>query len=135
MKFQDVRFKTIPELLDFIPDNQRIITEKLRELILEELPRCKEKLSFNVPFYFGNKHICLIWPGAVPWGKKTKEGVELGFAKGYLLPDDGYLLKGNRKYIYIKTFYSISEINEHKIRSLLQQALEIDEMLKYKRLS
>ncbi len=132
MKFQNVHFENIQELLDFLPEEQRTITEKLRELIHEELSHCKEKFSFNVPFYFGNNHICLIWPGAVPWGKNTIVGVELGFAKGHLLTDDGYLAKGNRKYVYIKTFYKLSEINDAKIRELLQQALEIDEILKYK---
>lgn len=126
---QSVKFKSVDELLDFLPEKQNRITEKLRELILEELGNCREKLSYNVLFYFGRKHICFIWPGAIPWGKQTKEGVELGFAKAYLFPENSYLTKGKRKFVYIKTLYSLSDINEHKIRELLKLAKDIDSII------
>ncbi len=57
---------------------------------------------------------------------KTKEGVQLGFTKGYLLSDDGYLEKGNRKQVFLKTFYSVKEIDSDKIGALLYEAVLLD---------
>lgn len=100
----------------------------LKEIILETIPDVKEKLSWNVPFFYRNKTICFIWPGSVPWGKKTYEGVQLGFAKGYLMKPNDFLEVGSRKQIFTKTFYSAEEIEDHieTIISLLREAEEID---------
>ncbi len=125
-KFQPVKFRDVEDLLAFIPDDEKEITFILRQLIFDSIPHVKEKLSYNVPFYYGNRRICFIWPGSVPWGK-TKPGVEFGFTKGYLLSDDtGYLEKGNRKEVYIKTFYHPSEIDPAIIKMLLFEASQID---------
>ena len=46
------------EFWDHLPENERIIVDVLRQIILENLPKtCKEKLTFNVPFYFCKKRI------------------------------------------------------------------------------
>lgn len=126
MKFQDFHFNNYEEMFAILPENQKLIVENLRTLIFDTIPEIREKLSYNVPFYKLNKNICFIWPGAIPWGKLAKDGVELGFTSGHLLMDTNYLTLGNRKYVSIKTFYKVTEINEYIIRELLQQASEID---------
>lgn len=126
-KFQQVDFKNINEFLDFLPPGERKIVDRLRELILNNIPSVKEKLVYNVPFYYLKKRICFIWPGAVQWGKSKRAGVNLGFCKANLLTDPSYLEKGDRKEIYLKTFYSADEINEERIRKLLFEAVQIDQ--------
>ena len=125
---QPYKFRDIDELFEALPKEELKIVEFLRELTLDTLPKAKEKLSFNVPFYFLHKNVCHIWPGSVAWGKKTYEGVSLGFAYGHLLLDEAnYLDKGTRKQIYTKTFHSIAEIDVPLIRSYLFESAMVDE--------
>lgn len=129
-KFQPFKFYNFDEFYEFINENERAIVLSLKELIYKNIPDIKEKLSFNVPFFYKNRSICFIWPGSVPWGKNIKTGVEFGFSKGYLLNDkNNYLDKGNRKQIYLKRFHSIEEIEVGIITDLLQQAKNIDEKI------
>ena len=126
-KMQNVSFRTVEEVLDYIPDDQLEIVERLRELVFECIPEVHEKLAYNVPFYSRFKRICFIWPGAIPWGKKTREGVEFGFTSGYLLTDEeGYLDKGKRKQVFTKTFYSLREIDPDVLRVFLFEAANLD---------
>ena len=50
------KIKSIVQLYDLLPGNERIITDVLRDLVRENLPgHCKEKISYNVPFFYGKK--------------------------------------------------------------------------------
>ncbi|MEO6220386.1 MAG: hypothetical protein ABIO81_08160, partial [Ginsengibacter sp.] len=65
---------TLVQLYEVLPENERIIVDVLRQIIIENLPpECKEKISYSVPFFYGNRGICIIWPAAVPRGG-IKEG-------------------------------------------------------------
>ncbi len=128
-KMQNVDFRTVAELLDFLPENQLAIVERLRELVFDCIPHVEERLSYNVPFYRNNKLICFIWPGSVSWGNvSTWDGVEFGFNYGYLLADEaGYLDRGKRKQVYTKRFYTVKDINEDILRDYLYEAAILDE--------
>ena len=127
-RFQPIAFSHVHDFLAYLPPEELDMVELLRSIILECIPDCKEKLAYNVPFYYRYSRICFIWPGSVPWGK-TKEGVEMGFCKGHLLSDSSYLNVGNRKEVFIKTFQNSKEINTGKLRALLYEAVLIDEEL------
>jgi hypothetical protein len=131
MDFQKgLKFQSFVEFWDFLPENERIIVDVLRQIILENLPStCKEKLAYNVPYYYGKKRICLIWPGSVPWGG-IRDGVLLGFCQGYKLSDpENYLIHGTNKRVYYKIYHSVEEINETAIISLLKEAVNYDTTL------
>ena len=124
---QQIKFHTVEDFLDFLPENELQIVSVLRNIILENLPNCKEKLSYNVPYYYGRRRICFIWPASVPWGKVKLNGVQLGFCNAKLMQDElNYLDKDNRKQIGTKTFFSVKEIEEDLIKMYLFEALEID---------
>lgn len=126
-KMQSDSFRTIGEMLEYLPEDQLELVETLREFILETAPDLREKLSYNVPFFKGRKNVCYIWPGAVPWGKQTFEGVILGFAKGYLLSDEhNYLKAENRKYVTSRKFSSIKEIDFEILENLINEAVFLD---------
>ena len=128
MAFQDgIKFRSMLEFWEHLPEDERIITDVLRQLVLETLPPyCKEKLTYNVPFYYGKRRICLIWPASVPWGG-IRNGVLFGFCQGPKLSDsDGYLDHGNNKQIYYKIFRSSEEIEIDQLTVLLKHAVEID---------
>lgn len=125
--FQDVAFRNVQDFLDYLPDGEAKLVESLRHLVFECIPDVQEKLAYNVPFYYRYSRICFIWPGSVPWGKTQKAGVEFGFCKGHLLSDSSYLNKGSRKEVYIKTFYHLKEIETDVLRSLLYEAVALDD--------
>jgi len=132
---QNVSFLHLDEFLEFLPPDERIITDKLRSLVLDTLPEIEERLSFNVPYYRLKKDICFIWPASVLWGKiKTYEGVRFGFTYGYLFQDEThYFQLGNRKQVTYHDFRSPREIDTENIRSLLFEAAIVDEQLEGKR--
>jgi len=123
--FQNVSFDSIEALLEFLPPDERKLTERLRALVLECIPDAREQLSYNVPFYSRRTRICFIWPGSVPWGG-IKEGVSIGFVRGNQLADDGWLERGKRKTVFTKTFLSLKDIDADRIRALLFEALDAD---------
>jgi len=126
------KIRSLLHLFEILPENERIIVDVLRQIILENLPAyCREKISYNVPFFYGKKGICIIWPSTIPRGG-IKEGVLLGFWYGNKLNDvDNYLTHGSNKQIFYKIFKSPEEIDEAAIVKLLQEALRIDGLEKY----
>ena len=103
------------------------MVDVLRQIIIENLPpACKEKIAYNVPFFYGNKGICIIWPASIPRGG-IKKGVLLGFWHGNKLMDkDSYLTHGTNKQVFYKIFNSAEEINEKAIKKLLKEAIKLD---------
>lgn len=134
-KMQSVAFRNMDDLFAWLPENQLAVVEKLREIVLECIPDAQEYLSFNIPCYRRNKSICYIWPGAVDWGGKTRDGVEFGFSYGNLLSDTaGYLDRGTRKQVYTKRYFRPEEIPGDLLRAYLFEAAEIDDMQRLKKL-
>ena len=122
-----MKIKSFIDLLTILPENEKIIVDVLRQIILESLPQyCKEKISYNVPFFYGKKGICIIWPSTIPRGG-VKKGVLLGFWYGNKLKDkDNFLTHGNNKQVFYKIFYTPEEINDKPIKKLLKEAIKLD---------
>jgi hypothetical protein len=121
------KFQSFVEFWDYLPEDERIIVDVLRQIIVTHLPSTyREKLAYNVPYFYGNKRVCLIWPASVKGGG-IKSGVLLGFSQGNRLPDsENYLKHGTNKQVYYKIYQSVNEIDEIAILSLLKEAIEID---------
>lgn len=115
------------QLFEILPEEERIITDVLRQIITENLPaHCKEKMAYSVPFFYGNKGICIIWPATIPRGG-IKEGVLLGFWHGNKLKDvNHYLTHGTNKQIFYRIYKQADEIDEQAIITLLQEAIILD---------
>ena len=115
------------QLYDLLSENDRIITDILRQIVTEHLPPyCKEKISYNVPFFYGHKGICIIWPASIPRGG-IKEGVLLGFWYGNRLTDaESYLTHGTNKQIFYKIYTDAEQIDERAIVALLDEAVALD---------
>lgn len=122
-----ISYKSISDFLDFLPGHERIITEELREIIFQCLPDVSERLSYGVPYYYGNRRICFIWPSSIPWGNVKKDGVLLGFCYGNQIEDQlNFLEKGSRKQVYMKTYFQKEDIVDGPLRTYLYKAAEID---------
>jgi len=123
-----LKIRSLLQLYEVLPDHERMIVDVLRGIIKEQLPaRGKEKISYNVPFFYSNKGICIIWPSTIPRGG-IKKGVLLGFWYGNRLADTGhYLTHGTNKQIFYKIFNSVEEINIKAIIKLIKEAVKLDE--------
>jgi hypothetical protein len=128
-----MKINNLPDLFAILPENERIITDVLRQIILESLPaHFKERISYNVPFFYGNKGICIIWPSTIPRGG-IKKGVLLGFWYGCKLRDiDNFLTHGFNKQIFYKIYCTPEEIDDNPIKKLLKEAIKIDNTFKWK---
>jgi hypothetical protein len=126
-----MKITNLIDLFDVLPEDERIIVDVLRQIIIENLPEyCKEKISYNVPFFYGNKGICIIWPSAVPRGG-IRKGVLLGFWYGNKISDpDCFLSQGTNKQIFYKIYQSYDEIDEAPIKKLLKEAVKLDSSFK-----
>ncbi len=122
-----MKIKNLTELYTLLPTVERIITDVLRQIIIDHLPSyCKEKISYNVPFFYGKKGICIIWPASIPRGG-IKQGVLLGFWYGNRLIDpDRFLTHGTNKQIFYKIYYSTDDIDDAPIIKLLNEAAALD---------
>ena len=105
MTRQKFRIQSLFELMDLLPEGERIMLEVLRQIVLENLPGyCREKISYNEPCFYGRRGICPIWPSSIPGGG-IKKGVLLGFWNGNRLEDvDNYLDRGTNKKIFYKIY-------------------------------
>lgn len=119
----------IDELYESLPENERLIASILRDLILENLPGCREKKSYGAPFYFGKKAICYVWPASITWGSKVQgKGVKLGFNQGRKLDHKGYLNFGKRKSIGSRIYLEPEGIDVEIVQQLLRAAWILDQV-------
>jgi hypothetical protein len=118
---------SLVQLFDKLPEEERILVDVLRQIIIENLRGYgKEKIAFGVPYFYGKKGICIIWPASVPRGG-FKQGVLLGFWQGYKLKDeDGFLTQGTNKKVFYKIYKHVDEIDERAIVKLLKMAIVLD---------
>jgi uncharacterized protein YdhG (YjbR/CyaY superfamily) len=118
---QGIQFKEVKELLDYITKHELEIVLFLRKIILECMPDCKEKVSYNVPFYYRHSRICYIWPATIPWEKMPKS-VAIGFCKGDSFLDETF---ETTKF----TFNSVDEVDVALLKEKIYAAILIDEKI------
>lgn len=128
MKSVPFKITSLLQLYEMLPESERLTVDVLRQIIKQSLPpHCKEKISYNVPFFYGKKGICIVWPSTIPRGG-IKKGVLLGFWYGNRLNDrDRYLTHGTNKQIFYKIYLSAEDINEKAVKKLLKEAVALDD--------
>lgn len=126
-----MKIQTIEQFYQRLPEDEFIMVDVLRGIVRDSLPSyCKEKISFNVPFFYGNKGICIIWPASIPRGG-IDAGVLLGFWQGPQLQDnDQYLTKGRNKKVFYRIYESVEDIELKHLEKLLSEAVRIDRRFK-----
>ena len=129
MKNKRFKIQSLVQLYEMLPENERIITDILRQIIIDTLPKdYKEKISYNVPFFQGNKAVCMVWPSTIHGGG-IREGVLLCFWYGNKLNDnDNYLNHGTNKQVFYKIYKTYEDIDEPAIVKLLQEAVRVDQL-------
>ena len=126
-----MKIRNLVDLFTILPEEEKTIVDVLRQIVIETLREyCEEKISYNVPFYYGNKGICIIWPATVPRGG-IKKGVLFGFWYGNKLKDpDHFLSHGTNKQVFYKIYQTPEEIDEKPLKRLLKEAVKLDNTFK-----
>jgi Domain of unknown function (DU1801) len=124
-----------------LPREERIISLRLRDLILTAEPRLTEKMNYRVPYYARHKQVCFIWPVSAPLAPKaknqTQDGtiVSMGLCYGNKLSNaQGLLLSEGRKQVYIIRIKSIQDLDkiEKQITEIVLEAVMLDQAMKKK---
>lgn len=133
MAKEQIKFRSLIELFESLPEDEAVLTDVLRQITTETLNGYgKEKLSYNVPFFYGNRSICLIYPASVP-RSGVKSGVLFGFWYGNRLKDESsYLEHGTNKQIFYKIYQSVDEIDIPALTALIKEAVELDKRFQKK---
>lgn len=100
-------------------DEQQILAEALREVVLATNSNFKEELKWKMPNYSLNKLVCYL--------QKSKSHVTIGFQQGAHLDDpNGWLLGTGKDMRHIK--FALSEkIDTEKVKFLVEQAIKYDQ--------
>jgi hypothetical protein len=122
---QDLQFKSMDGFLEYLPEEEKEIVLFLRKIVLECMPDSKEKLAYNVPFYYRHSKICYIWPASIPWGK-ISSGVGIGFCKSTSLLDETF---ETATFSAKSLFSSIKEIDVTALKAQIREAILIDEQI------
>ncbi|MDD2353652.1 MAG: DUF1801 domain-containing protein [Atribacterota bacterium] len=120
----DNKVRTINEVDQFIknlPNDIKVITKKLRKVILNSSPKLEEEFKWSMPNYSYNGLVCYL--------QTAQKHVNIGFQKGNELQkkDINNLLQGTGKtmrHIRIKKF---EDIKPEAISSLIQEAMALNE--------
>jgi len=94
----------------------------LRAWVFDLGAKTRETMSDGLPHFHLHGDLCFLNPNS--------EGVELGFVKGFELPNDSGMLESNgRKHTMSITFHSVAELEEHEdvVRKLLNEAAILNE--------
>lgn len=81
----------------------------------------RPKISYKIPMYYRNKWVVYLNPD-------NREGVELAFTNAHLFEKTSSLLESkDRKMVKSVEFKSISEIPLKEIKSIMKEALRVDD--------
>lgn len=119
---------TIKKFIGLLPEAEKEMTVRLREIILETNPAFEEKFAYGVPYYYINKRVCFIWPTTIP-RSGFRTGVILGFCNGVILKKKFDIIScGSNKVVGWIQYHNIKEIKPKIIKEILAEAIIFQEM-------
>lgn len=72
------------------PDKIRVLMRSLRNMIIDSLPYCEEKITYVIPFFYFKRRMCYLYSS-----NKKKDLVILGFCQGAKLSNEQNILVGD----------------------------------------
>jgi len=112
----DLYLRQTPKLL-------RYLMIEVRAIIWKTIPGVEETIKFTVPFYSRQGLLCYLSP------LKKKDGIYIGFAKGYLMSDESGIFTGkNLKQIRHIEFRKNSDIKKKLLMEYLEEAIILNEL-------
>jgi uncharacterized protein len=109
--------KQVDDYIESLPDTQREIAEKLREMLFELVNGIEERFSFKIPFYHYYGMFCYI--NAIP------NGITLAFCRGKdLVLTFPQLVQEGRKIVSFLPLYKLSDIKKLEVRQVILAAAD-----------
>jgi hypothetical protein len=108
---------SVDEYIDLLGTPQNDVAAQLREIVLTCYPQLREDIKWHVPVY------SLVTTPIVSI-EGFKAHVNLKFFEGARLQDPGSILEGTGKGVRHVKFRSTEDVDEWKIRGLIDLALE-----------
>jgi hypothetical protein len=122
------KIQSLAQLYAVMPADERILVDVLCGFITENIPAyCKQKISWQVPNFYGHKSMFIIWPACIKGGGFTK-GVFFGCWRGCYLPNkNNFLQSGTNKRIFYKIFLDVDDIDFDALLVIIKEAVALDE--------
>ena len=115
--------KDVDLYLKHTPKPLRDLMIEIRTIIWKTIPDVEETIKFTVPFYSRQGLLCYLSP------LKKKDGIYIGFAKGYLMSDESGVFTGrDLKQIRHIEFRKASEIKKKLLKQYLEEAMMLNEL-------
>ena len=115
--------KAVDAYLQQAPKEIRELMIIVRDAILSHIPDVEETVKFTVPFYCRKGLLCYLSP------LNTKDGIYIGFTKGYLMSDESGIFAGkNLKQIRHIPFRKKSDIKKRILKQYLEEAVMLNEL-------
>ncbi len=96
---------------------------EVRAIIWKTIPDVEETIKFTVPFYSRQGLLCYLSP------LKKKDGIYIGFTKGYLMSDESGIFAGkDLKQIRHIEFRKSLDIKKKMLREYLEEAMMLNEL-------
>jgi hypothetical protein len=130
--------REVESFINSLPKDEQIILKWLREMIISADDRISEKLSYGVPYFSRNRRLFFLWPASAipgpPEKKLRSPKVTFGFCYGNLLSNDqGLLVDEHRKQVFTIPISGASEISDHLLREIINEAILVDDEFKRKK--
>lgn len=110
--------------IDELEGEQKLIATALHDLIMT-FPEITHKIRYKIPFYYRKSWICYINP-------IKKDGIEFCFLRANELSNkSGILDFKKRKQVAGISYYNHKKINVESLMNVLNEALLLDETVKY----
>jgi hypothetical protein len=103
--------------IESLNPEQNSIVASLRELIHDAVPGCEEAFKWSRPIFGAGMGFAYI--------QANKAHINLGFAKGALLPDPQGLLEGTGKELRHVKIRSAEQVNPTHLLPLIQAAAKL----------
>jgi len=105
-----------------LPENQKLMMEFLREIILDTSSKIREDFKYGLPFYYANGPFCYL--------NKQKTNVYIAFYWGKLMPQFSHYFDFDTRVMIKSLTFSSLEMIEEKIpilQEILTAALIVDQ--------
>ena len=107
-----------------LPEPQQSIASYLHQILMS-FPELSDKIRYRIPFYYRKSWVCYINP-------LKNNGIELAFTRANELSNtQGLLDFKDRKQVAGISFYHMDDIDEAGVLEILQEAIVLDETIKY----
>ena len=101
------------EYIQKLKSPQKEIVQRLRDIIVKNVPDVKEEFKMGVPWYEGKYYIVAL-----------RDHVNVGFSVNGLSEQEMALFEGNGKMMRHVKFYSLDEVDEARVVKLLRLVSE-----------